>query len=531
MKTMKKTLACVVCMALAVCLICVLAVPASATTANEKVTDAKNAVVQVQLWFSDPEHWRNEIYLSYGSGFLINDSTVVTNNHVINHVTDSEIASQWGDYLFEVTGLDYTPEEIMNHMQLRISVYRDVYVTATVRTTSSEMDYAILTLSEQLHNRTTLPIRSSSTLAQTESVYALGFPGDVDDLTDQSTYDADDVTITSGAVNKVDRMSYNVAQALPSGVTWVVPFENVECVESSAKIMGGNSGGPLVDNDGNVVGINANGSDVRNLAVASDQLIATLDALGIPYTSADEVASETEATEEVTEEVTEAVTEEVTEAATEAPTEEVTEAVTEAPTEAPVVEKEEGNSSMIILLVAGIAIVAVVVVVVVVLSKGKKKEPAPVAAASHAQAPVSHAAPANTGFTAAPVSAPIATTPMDAGETTVLSQDAGETTVLSRNVNGGTLTRKKNGEVIKINAETFVIGRERKSVNYCIADNSSISRNHVKLLVEGGITYLVDMKAANGTFVNGVKAMPNNKIALKNGDKITLADEDLEFKI
>jgi pSer/pThr/pTyr-binding forkhead associated (FHA) protein len=36
------------------------------------------------------------------------------------------------------------------------------------------------------------------------------------------------------------------------------------------------------------------------------------------------------------------------------------------------------------------------------------------------------------------------------------------------------------------------------------------------------------MKAANGTFVNGVKQMPNQKLALKSGDKITLADEDLQ---
>ena len=118
-----------------------------------------------------------------------------------------------------------------------------------------------------------------------------------------------------------------------------------------------------------------------------------------------------------------------------------------------------------------------------------------------------------------------------AGETTVLNQGAGETTVLSKNVNGGTLTRKRNGEVIKISAEQFVIGRERKSVNYCISDNSSISRTHVKLEVRNGVTYLTDMGAANGTFVNGVKAMPRQEIALKNGDKITLADEDLEYKI
>ena len=166
----------------------------------------------------------------------------------------------------------------------------------------------------------------------------------------------------------------------------------------------------------------------------------------------------------------------------------------------------------------------------VVLS-GKKKKAAP-APAAPAFAPAAPAAPAqynNGGFKpAAPT--PAYTAPMDAGETSVLSQSAGETTVLNRNVNGGTLVRKRTGESVSINAETFVIGRERKTVNYCIADNTSISRSHVTLRVRGNTTYLTDMNAANGTFVNGVKVMPRQEVALKNGDKITLADEDFEFR-
>lgn len=525
MKNTKKNCAArIFALTIVVCLLAALAVPAYASGINEAITDAKSGVLQIQIWYVDPE-MADEVYLGSGTGFLINESTVITCQHVVSGFSDEWYAQRAID-TSAFLGRERTAAEIKENLELRVSVLRDVHIRATIRQSSAEMDYAILSLDEQLYNRTTLPLRSSSDLKQTEAVYALGFPGDLENISDQNYYDANDVTITSGAVNKVDRFSF----ALSDGSS----YNNVDCVEHSAQLAGGNSGGPLLDTNGAVVGINAVMSDAnnRNLSVASDQLIATLDALGIQYETLDDSTAETtEATEAETTETTEAVTEAPaeTEAVTEASTE--TEAVTETVTEPEV--KEEGNSSMIILLVAGIAIVAVVVVVVVVLSKGKKKEPVPVAASSHAHPPVSHtAAPVNNGgFTAAPVSTPVATTPMDAGETTVLSQDAGETTVLSRNVNGGTLTRKKNGEVIKINAETFVIGRERKSVNYCIADNSSISRNHVKLLVEGGITYLVDMKTANGTFVNGVKAMPNQKIALKNGDKITLADEDLEFKI
>ena len=48
--------------------------------------------------------------------------------------------------------------------------------------------------------------------------------------------------------------------------------------------------------------------------------------------------------------------------------------------------------------------------------------------------------------------------------------------------------------------------------------------------VKNGATYLTDMNAANGTFVNGVKVLPNQEIALKTGDKIKLADEEFEFR-
>ena len=178
-----------------------------------------------------------------------------------------------------------------------------------------------------------------------------------------------------------------------------------------------------------------------------------------------------------------------------------------------------------ILIIAAVAVAAIVLIVVVVVAGGKKKK-APAPAPAPAPRPVTPVAP-NGGF--APV---VPTYPtQDAGETTVLGGGAGETTVLSRNtVNGGTLIRKRTGESISINTDKFVIGRERKSVNYCISDNTSVSRNHITLTVRSGVTFLTDMNAANGTFVNGVKVPPRQEIALKNGDKITLADEDLEYK-
>jgi len=47
--------------------------------------------------------------------------------------------------------------------------------------------------------------------------------------------------------------------------------------------------------------------------------------------------------------------------------------------------------------------------------------------------------------------------------------------------------------------------------------------------VRNDVTYIVDNNAANGTFVNGVKARAGQEIKLKSGDKILLADEKFEF--
>ena len=517
--TLKKTVARIFVMAMVLCTLISLAVPASATatTFNQKIIDAKKGVVQIDLWYVDQDT-AEEMWLGSGTGFLINEDTVITCNHVVRGFSDEWYVAKAKSTRWKA-GKERTAKDLKENLELRISVLRDVHVRATVKQYSEEMDFAILTLNDKLHNRETLVLRSSKDLAQTEAVYALGFPAAMDGLADQNYYDADDVTITTGNVNKTSRDSFVTTSQIDNKVYVTGVYSNVDCVAHSAVITSGNSGGPLVDANGNVVGINAasNEAGTTNLAISIDQLMATMDALGIEYTKAEDAPAATEAPVVETEPapvVTEApVVVETQPVVTEAP---VVVETQPAPTE-PV--KEDGGSNMTtILIVAAIAVVAVVVVIVVVMSKGKKKA---------APAPVYNPPANNGGFTSQTNGY---TAAMGAGETTVLSGSAGETTVLSRGAAGGTLIRKRNGESIVINAERFVIGRERKTSNYCIADNSSISRSHVTLSVRGGITYLTDMNAANGTFVNGVKAMPNQEIALKNGDKITLADEDFEFR-
>lgn len=531
-KTNKHRLICqVISVIMSLCMMLGMVVFANAADANQAVTDARNGVVQVQLWFNDTEFAR-EYYLANGTGFLINENTVVTCQHVVAGF-DSSVYSAWAKDANAEYGTNLTAGDIKDHMELRISVYRDVYVKATIKKASYEMDYAVLTLNEPIVNRTPLKLRDSSELAQTEEVFALGFPADMEALQVDGVqyFEPKDVTITSGRVNKVGESDFITTDGHY--------YEHVKVVESSAYIASGNSGGPLVDAKGNVVGISAAGNDTRHFSVASENLIDVLNALGIEYASSDSSVSVDVPVSKPTEETpvvldTSALSALISEAEDKdsaAYTEEsykklsaaikaaksalnassqneIDDAVANLEDAVDTLEENSNNNSFIIIGAIVLAVIAVAVIVIVVLSKKKKNNQT--AAPATAAAPAAHAVSVS-------------------AETTVLNQGAGETTVLSQNINGGTLLRVANNERIPICSAEFTVGRERNSVDYCVGGNTNISRVHARFVVRDDATYIVDNNAANGTFVNGVEARAGQEIKLNSGDKIVLADEKFEF--
>lgn len=544
---------------MAFCLMFSAVIAVNAAEANERVHDAKSGVVQIQVWFYDVEAAHEE-FVHSGTGFLINENTIVTCQHVANGYSDEEYL-YWTQMINDALGGNRTVAEVKEKLELRVSVYRDVYVKATVKKASTEMDYAVLTLNEPIKDRVPLKLRDSSTLRQTEDVFALGFPSEMVSLENAKYYDVASVEITGGKVNRIADMSFDVTDSYGE-ITG--RYNSVNCVEHGAIISGGNSGGPLVDADGNVVGINAVGSNTRNIAIASKQLIDVLNALGISYTSADAKPSES-STENVSSEAQKVDTGRLSGLITEAEAvnandyseesyknlenavtaaksaltsnsqSEIDKAASELKNAIDALENNKAKSPMgkygliIVIALVAVAIIAVVIVLVVL---GKKKSKPQATQAASASAPVVQA-PASKAVAAAKPVAPASseTTVLSQGssETTVLSQGAGETTVLSQNVHGGTLVRLSNNERIPICAAEFTVGRERNSVDYCVGGNTNISRVHARFVVRNGNTYIVDNKAANGTFVNGVKARAGQEIQLKNGDKIVLADEKFEF--
>lgn len=478
----------------------------AATDAAPEVAAARNGVIQVRLYYVD--NAGTAYWLKSGSGFLIGASsgatTVITNYHVVT-LPDHDSSSWDKEKASEAFGVDFFNSNEIT-MEVRVAVKRDVEISASYVNGSEQADFAILELEQAIYDRNPLKLADSDSTVETQNVYALGFPGVASDVQDDEVYTVEDVTITNGTVGKFQNI------------------DNIPYILHNAQLGFGNSGGPLVNSNGEVIGVNtlsySDGSGNYYSSIAINEIAGILDALGIQYEKAGTVSVEPDP---------DLISEPDPDP----------DPIPE-PDPQPVIstieeETAEGPNMILIAGIAGGVLLVAVIIIVVVVSKKSKKKSAPVPKPSN---PMGAPVPP-TGMPVPPTGAPVPPTyggvmPMDtgAGETSVLGGGAGETSVLGGNLMQptATLIRKKNGETVKINKQFFTIGKERQKVDFCIPDNNSISRNHANIVYKGGAYYIVDRNSTNYTFVNGNKITPNQEVKLNAGDRIKLANEEFEFR-
>jgi S1-C subfamily serine protease len=173
-----------------------------------------------------------------GSGVLVGSgSHVVTNNHVVACV----------DKGYELI--------VIQSQEQRLG--------AVVLWRSEDKDLAVLQMNGTVGGA--VPAFATSTQVQdADTVYAMGFPGAAD-MSKESLFQ---VKITKGIV---------------SAKTTV---EGLRVYQTDASISGGNSGGPLFNETGQVIGINfmkATRAEGIGYAIQADELLPELDRLGIPY--------------------------------------------------------------------------------------------------------------------------------------------------------------------------------------------------------------------------------------------------------
>ena len=222
----------------------------------ESAQEARSGVVRIALGY----YYANEQKLQTGTAICIGEAGkpveyLLTNKHLVCIYDERDVAV---DVAAEV-------EVIFDQVD---SVTR---TTAQVMKVFDDQDLAVLRLNMPTTLREPLVLKSTEYVEVTETVYALGFPGTSDDETGLLPGNISDVTVTRGTVNRMDYI-----------------YENNSYIQTDTTINNGNSGGPLVTEDGCVVGVNTmkrvgEGVSNVNYALSIDYAMEYFDQFGIPY--------------------------------------------------------------------------------------------------------------------------------------------------------------------------------------------------------------------------------------------------------
>ncbi len=233
--------------------------------ASQMLEKAKDSVVSIWVVGYDPSG--RAVTYGTGSGFAVGkagkDSDVfLTNWHVItiggNFPTD--YVKIW--ILKENCPIlsNYEPDPY-NSIECRV-----------MKTTSGYPDYAIIKMQKFEPGYKALPLLPVEKVTKGTTVYALGFPYVVE-ASSVEQFGGSNLTATNGIISRLGQLNW---------------AGNTNTIFHTATISRGNSGGPLVTDDGAVIGINTYGFGETavdySCAIYIDYAMEGLDELGIEYT-------------------------------------------------------------------------------------------------------------------------------------------------------------------------------------------------------------------------------------------------------
>lgn len=322
-------------------------------------------------------------------------------------------------------------------------------------------DIAVIRAAEIPSGRVALPLQNKeSSLREADRVYALGYPG-TSDLFEQGVYGdrwvagVEDVTITSGVVSRF---------------TTSAVLGNTRLIQHDATINHGNSGGPLIDENGAVLGINtygmgmdiSTGDDNTYASVRIQYVKDVLDDLDISY------------------------------------------------------GVYKGGFSVSPMMIGAVA--AVIVIAAVAVAMIRKSRPA-AASAQYGQ-------PGQFGQPGQPNQFGQPGQPQMPGQPPAAPAIAGDTGLRIQGVAGQFAGRR-----FAI-AGQLRIGRDpsRNDLVYP-AESQGVSGVHCVLFVNGGQLLLQDLGSTYGTFVGGSRLASNAPVELHVGDRFCLGSEQETFII
>lgn len=108
------------------------------------------------------------------------------------------------------------------------------------------------------------------------------------------------------------------------------------------------------------------------------------------------------------------------------------------------------------------------------------------------------------------------------------------TTVLSESELGikfPRIVKISNNESIDINKSDYVIGQKSGNADYCVSENTAVSREHAHIITQGDKYYIIDYKSTNGTYVNNQRIQNNRMVEITDGTVFKLANEEFRFEL
>ncbi|MCL2754288.1 MAG: trypsin-like peptidase domain-containing protein [Oscillospiraceae bacterium] len=181
--------------------------PGEFLTASQIYSQNKDAIFQVYVYQSGQ-------HVGFGSGFFVSESGIaVTNHHVLDGATSAKVVMEDGS---EYNIIGYYSYELLGN------------------------DVAVFQVDGRGNTFNALSVGNSDAVQIGDSIYAIGGP------------EGDPLTITDGIISRF--------------ATELVRFDGYAIegmLQHTAAIYGGNSGGPLLNNRGEVIGINAAGRSDR----------------------------------------------------------------------------------------------------------------------------------------------------------------------------------------------------------------------------------------------------------------------------
>lgn len=451
MKIRKRLLSLVLCVALLVC-----ALPLTTAAEDDFPTvlaEAKKGIVQVYALYYEG----NTMYSSKGTGFAVGDPNEDANVFLTNwHVVTSS-----GKFPIDEARIWILLENCeINEANWEPDPTKSISCEL-LKTTTGYPDYAVIRATESVSDYKPMPLMSSDDIADGTKVYALGYPAVVEDHS-VNHYGIDDITSTDGIISQHMQMA-------SAGDTWVLLH--------TAQISHGNSGGPLITEDGYVVGLNTYGfgeevSD-RSCAVYINYAMDALDELDLPYEKIDSN-----------------------------------------------VDPDDPGLTPII-IGGGVAVIAAAVALIIVQKKKQEKEEAQRRQEEERRRREEEQRR----------QAEERRRMEEAQRRRDEEQRRREEEQRRKAQETRAQLRHSSGAVYPVPAAGCIIGRERDCGIALPEGTAGVSRHHCKLEFRSGQLILTDLNSSYGTYIHGKRVPPNTPVALKSGSSFCLGSEKCKFTV